>query len=162
MLSCARLCFESMSDNVPPAAESAVRRLPRRSASVCLENPWGGSTSCLLSEVHKVIFHGIRLLRDKCMDPDIIKLLTLIGGLAAIGGMGALAITVAKRIMGDAGSSGITSRLEETEQRLADAEARIDELSRAEERLEELDERMEFAERLLQQQRDRERLSPGD
>ncbi len=104
----------------------------------------------------------IRLLRDKCMDPDIIKLLTLIGGLAAIGGMGALAITVAKRIMGDAGSSGITSRLEETEQRLADAEARIDELSRAEERLEELDERIEFAERLLQQQRDRERLPPGD
>ncbi len=96
------------------------------------------------------------------MDPDVIKLLTLIGGLAAIGYMGALAHAAAKRIRSGAGSSEITSRLEETEQRLADAEARIDELSRAEERLEELDERMEFAERLLQQQRDRERLPPGD
>jgi tetrahydromethanopterin S-methyltransferase subunit G len=96
------------------------------------------------------------------MDPDVIRLLTLIGGFAAIGAMGTLAHAAAKRIRGDAGSSEITSRLEETEQRLADAEARIDELSRAEERLEELDERMEFAERLLQQQRDRERLPPGD
>ncbi len=76
--------------------------------------------------------------------------------------MDRLAAAAAKRIRGDAGSSEITSRLEETEQRLADAEARLDELSRAEERLEELDERMEFAERLLQQQRDRERLPPGD
>lgn len=108
-----------------------------------------------------VIFLGIRLLRDKYMD-GVVILLTLIGGFAAIGAMGTLANAFAKRIRGDAGSSKITSRLEETEQRLADAEARIDELSRAEERLEELDERMEFAERLLQQQRDRERLPPGD
>ncbi len=92
----------------------------------------------------------------------VVILLTLIGGFAAIGAMATLANAAAKRIRGDAGSSEITSRLEETEQRLADAEARIDELSRAEERLEELDGRMEFAERLLQQQRDRERLLPGD
>ncbi len=96
------------------------------------------------------------------MDPEIIRLLALIGGFAAIGAMGTLVHAVAKRIRGDAGSSKVTSRLEETEQRLADAEARLDELSRAEEMLEELDERMEFAERLLQQQRDRERLPPGD
>ncbi len=96
------------------------------------------------------------------MDPDVIRLLTLVGGFAAIGAMGALAAAAAKRIRGDAGSSEITSRLEETEQRLTDAEARIDELSKAEEGLAELHERMEFAERLLQQQRDRERLPPGD
>ncbi|MFB3111310.1 MAG: hypothetical protein ACE10G_04680 [Gemmatimonadales bacterium] len=96
------------------------------------------------------------------MDPEIIRLLVLIGGFAAIGAMGTLVHAAAKRIRGDVGSSKVTSRLEETEQRLADAEARLDELSRAEERLEELDERMEFAERLLQQQRDRERLPPGD
>ena len=96
------------------------------------------------------------------MDPDVLRVLTLIGGFAAIGAMGTLVHAAAKRIRGDAGSSEITSRLEETEQRLADAEARIDELSRSEERLEELHERMEFAERLLQQQRDRERLPPGD
>ena len=119
MLSRARLCFRK-SDSVPPGAESAVRRLPRRAASVCLENPWVGNASRLLLEVHKVIFHGIRLLRDKCMDPDVLRLLTLIGGLAAIGYMGALAHAAAKRIRGGAGSSEITSRLEETEQRLTD------------------------------------------
>ena len=96
------------------------------------------------------------------MDPDVIRLLTLVGGFAAIGAMGALAAAAAKHLRGDAGSSEITSRLEETEQRLTDAEARIDELSKAEEGLAELHERMEFAERLLQQQRDRERLPPGD
>ena len=92
----------------------------------------------------------------------VLVLLTLIGGFAAIGAMGTLASAAAKRIRGDAGSPQITSRLEETEQRLADAEARIDELSRADDRLAELDERLEFAERLLLQQRDRERLPPGD
>ncbi len=56
MLSRARLCLESMSDNVLPAAQSAVGRLPRRAAGVCLGNPWGGSASRLLLKVHEVIF----------------------------------------------------------------------------------------------------------
>ena len=92
----------------------------------------------------------------------VILLLTLVGGFAAIGAIGTLATAAAKRIRGDSGSPEITSRLEETEQRLADAEARIDELARNDERVAELEERVEFAERLLQQQRDRERLPSGD
>ena len=93
----------------------------------------------------------------------VLILLTLIGGFAAIGAMTTIAHAAAKRLRGGSGTSEeVRRKLEETEQRLSETEARLDELSGTESRLLELDERMEFAERLLQQQRDRERLPGGD
>ena len=94
---------------------------------------------------------------------DVLTLLTLIGGFAAIGAMATIASAVAKRLRGGSGpSEEVMHRLEETEQRLSEAEARLDELSGADARLAELEERSEFTERLLQQQRERERLLGGD
>ncbi len=90
-------------------------------------------------------------------------LLALLGGLAAIGAMTRLASAAAKRMSGGSGpSEDVKRRLEDAEQRLAETEARLDELSATDGRLAELDERLEFAERLLQQQRERQRLPPSE
>ena len=90
-------------------------------------------------------------------------IMALLGGIVAIGAMTRLASAAAKRMSGGSGpSEDVTRRLEDAEQRLAETEARLDELSATDGRLAELDERLEFAERLLQQQRERQRLPHGE
>lgn len=82
-------------------------------------------------------------------------------GIACIVFASRVAPAIARRIGGQAVDTQLVKHLEDLDQKMARSEDRLMALSAGtDDRLLEIEERLDFAERLLQQQRERERL-PG-
>lgn len=96
------------------------------------------------------------------MEIVLLVLLTF-AGLTGIGVLGVFGLNLVGRMRSAPNDSKILlQRLDDIEQRLDGTDERLELLPRFDEQILDLEERIEFTERLLQQNRERDRLPPAE
>lgn len=92
----------------------------------------------------------------------VLLILLAFGGLTGIGVAGVFGLTLVGRIKSTPTDSALARRLAELEERFGETETLVAQLSGSDQQLRDLEERVEFMERLLQQERHRDRLPPPE
>jgi hypothetical protein len=91
----------------------------------------------------------------------VLKFFGVMTAIASAGAVGYLLIAVAN-VLARRLEGGRSTELAQLESEMADLRARLDDADAARHRIAELEERLDFAERMLTQQRDAQRIGPGE